>query len=721
MAELEIKTGGLEIEIESDEPIEIEENEQEEESESRLEFLIDNIDKQNIAEDLDEDMLMKIAIQVVEDHDRDDDSMSDWANFIDAGQDLARQDLNSKSEPWEGASNYKTGSVVGAAVAFGDRAATELLREKNLVKSETIGPDPQGIKRAAGERLRTFSNWQINHDMVDYRIKQKRMLYMVGLCGLTFKKTYYDTLTGKNCSEIIQYPNFVVNKAVKSLDDGDEFTHALDISYNQLLERQNAGIWLKENIYGLNPEADEGSNAEQEVDEAYDNTQKFLEQNCWYDIDGDGYAEPYTVTVHMEKRKVMRIVARYDESSIFVRDGKRVRRLKKDEPADFLEMVRIEATNNIVKYGFVPDPNGSYLDLGYYHLMSSLAKTINGTTNQLMDSGTLANLQGGYLGRGIRKKMGDEPFKPGMYISTDIAPQDLQNGIRPHAFKEPSPTLLQLNENNKRELQELSVNLDLQGVLAPNAPATTTLALIQEAMLPASARLQSIIDSMSKEFMNLFKLNALYVDPEQYQIVVDDPDANFEADFNIDEQNMLPTANPEMSSRMQRIAQADAIMSQLPFLLQTGADTKEIILMWLGALGAEEIIDKVFPTQEELTQEQQARQQQQQAEQQRQDELLAKEMELKERDMEAKEAEVQLKFAKIQIDKMKTTAEIEEIKAKTIKLLEEAETEQTKNQIDKYTAELDAIDRTVKNVNASFKSQTDNLTGNTNGTRQVQS
>lgn len=715
--ELEIKTNGLEIEIESDEPIEIEaeETEQEEEGSNPLDFLINNIESQNIAEDVDRDTLDKIAHQVIEDYNRDNDSMGNWSSVVEAGRALAKQDLTSKDDPWPGASNFKTTAILGASNAFGDRAATELVRSKNLVKCEIVGPDPQGAKREAAKRISTFTNWQINHEMVDWRAKQKAMFYELPACGVTFKKTFYDPLTQKNASELIQYPNFIVNQAVRSLDDGDTFTHILDISQNQLIERQNAGIWLDVEVYGEDPEADEGSNAQQQVEEAFDNDKNFLEQNCWYDLDGDGYAEPYTVTVQRDKSAVLRIVARYNEECLFVTEGGKTHRFLKGQPIGRSKLVRIEATNPIVKYGFVPDPDGGYLDLGYYHLLSSLAKTVNGTTNQLMDSGTLANHQGGALAKGFRKKMGNMSTKPGEWVSTDIGAQDLRNGIVPWAFKEPSQTLLQLNEMNKKEMQDLTVNLDLQGVLAPNAPATTTLALIQESMLPASARLQSIIDSMSKEFMNLFRLNAEFISPEQYRRIVDDEKANYKADFDLDGQNMLPTANPEMSSRMQRIAQADAIMAQLPFLVQTGADMKEIVKMWLDALGAEELQDQVFPTQEELTEEQKARQQQEQEAQQRQDQILAKEMELKEREMATKEAKIELDNAKGQLEAMKVMAEISKIKAETIKTLEEAETEHSTNQINNYTAEFDLVERTVKNASSSLKSQADSLKGNTNG------
>ena len=41
----------------------------------------------------------------------------------------------------------------------------------------------------------------------------------------------------------------------------------------------------------------------------------FLEQHRWYDLDEDGYKEPYIVTVHKDTEKVVRIATRFDEEA----------------------------------------------------------------------------------------------------------------------------------------------------------------------------------------------------------------------------------------------------------------------------------------------------------------------------------------------------------------------------------------------------------------------
>jgi len=260
---------------------------------------------------------------------------------------------------------------------------------------------------------------------------------------------------------------------------------------------------------------------------------------------------------------VVRIVARYDLTGFVVKDSTGViRRLLPEDETNLgsLDLVKIDPIQNIVPYDFIPSTDGTFLGIGYYHLLSSLSKGINATTNQLVDAGTLATLQGGFLARGFRKRMGNLRMKPGEYQSTDISAQDLQTGIRDHSFREPSAVLFTLNESLSAKLQNLTVNLDLKGVLAPNAPATTTLALIQEAMLPMSAIMQRIIMSESEEFKQLFILDSLFTDPNLYKAVLDSEEADFRNDFSLVSFDVIPTASSDMSSRMQRLQRAEILV-----------------------------------------------------------------------------------------------------------------------------------------------------------------
>lgn len=663
--------------------------------------LIAFIGNKNIAADIDdEQLLQKLGAQVIEDFLRDQDSMIEWSNMIDEGKKLAKQETAARSIPWEGASNFKSPAILESSISFGDRASTELLRGRNIVKADVVGNDNDGLKKEAADNVVEFMNWQVNHQMKRWRKTQEKLLYELPASGAVFKKTFFDPIDGINKSELIHYPDFVINQAASSIDDVP-FTHPMDFSVDEIFTRQASGIWLDVDLFPENAEGDEGSNAAEQVIDAIDNEQKFLEQNCFFDLDEDGYREPYTVTVHQQTQIVVRIIARYDTQNIIIKDkDDNIRRVQPEDEGNLegLELIKIEPDQNIVPYDFIPALDGTFLGIGYYHLLSSLSKAINSTTNQLMDAGTLATLQGGFLARGFRQKMGNVSASPGEWISTDISAQDLQTGVLPHPFKEPSNVLFLLNEKLDAKIQKLIVNLDLKGVLAPNAPATTTLALIQEAMLPLSAIMQRIIMAESEEFKLLFILNSKFTDPELYRTVLDSEEADFASDFNLTSMDIAPTASADMSSKMQRIQQAESLILQSPNIALEGGDTRPIRELWFEAIGAEDMIGKVFPDPDKMDEAQKARAAAQQEQQRQSALLLSIQIDHAERQIDSLELDTVSRAAERKSKILLNMINMRKIESEVVLNLEKAETEQVKNKISVYTSQLQGIREAIASV-----------------------
>jgi len=666
--------------------------------------LIKNIGRDNIAEDFDEDTLNTLALRVIETYQRDLESMAEWSDDIEEGQRIAKQDTSTKSEPWRGASNFKSTIIETASISFGDRARNELLRGKDLLKLEIIGNDSQGQKKISSENVGQFMNWQINHQMRDWRDKQESLLYQLPSFGAVFKKVFYDSVSGINKSDLVQYPDFSINQACPSMEECKAFSILLDISRNEVADRIAQEIWLDVDIYPEvedEPNGSEGSNENEDTIHTIDNPQKFIEQHCFYDLNDDGREEPYIVTVHEQTSQVVRIVARYQRSGIFVKQNGAILSLQEMKnraeenqvPVDLtnLKLSRIVADQTIVDYRFIQAIDGTFLGRGYYHMLTSLSKAINSATNILLDSGVLATLQGGFLARGARRKMGEITLKPGEWVKTDIPPRDLQASMVPHLYKEPSQVLFALLGQLTTEGKEFSVNLDLQGVLSPNAPATTTLALLQEAMTPMSAIMGRTIRSESKEFEILFTLTGIFADPALYKKILDDEEADFERDFDLETMDISPTADAEMSSRMQRIQRGEVLVSQSEAIQLQGGDTRPIWEAWFDAIGAVDMINKVWPSPEQMTAEQQKRADEREQAQRREDQLLEIDIDHKERSVVLLEKDTDSKVEERKAKSTLTIAELKKIESEIVLNLEKAETEQAKNQIDKYTAQLNSV------------------------------
>lgn len=678
----------------------------------------------NIADMFDQNTLMRVGRQVVAGYRADEQSMCEWSDAVEMGLDLVKQEKESRNEPWEGAANFKSPTLMNAALKFSDRASTELLRQRDIVKTEVIGKDDDEQKAKRAERVAEFSNYQINIEMPEWREEHDKLLYDLPYVGSAFKKSFFDASLGRNVSDLITYPNFAVNQGATSVERLRRFSEILDISANEVIERQRQGIWLD---VPLSPGVDDDSENAQEAES--DKFSTFIEQQGYFDLDQDGYEEPYTFTVHLSTSTVVRITARFELDDVLVKDESNKRAAKLSdlmssngalpETDGERDIIRIKADNNITKYGFLRDPQGGFLDVGYSHLLGSLTAAINTTTNQLIDAGTLSNVQGGWLARGFRKKMGNSRFKPGEWKQTGLSAQDMQNGILPLPVKEASPTLISMMQMMVGSSQELSASADLTQALGTNAPATTTLALVQEQQQSAGAIILRIYRAMASEFQKLFILNSKFLDPAEYQEAVDDPEADFAQDFNLRDMDIIPVANPEVSSKIQRVQQAQVEISQLEAVAAAGGNIVPIVKNFFEAIGSTNT-DEIFP---EMTPEQQLQdlltRNPQLAElligeKERLDAQLAAELDAQaeavEREQSRQDAETASKIDKEQ-------SEIEKNQSTTVLNLEKAETEQTNNAISTYTAAGQIDNQELQNQQALQQLQQPQELNNANQAR----
>ena len=675
--------------------------------------LLELLSEVNIAEDIleeegGEQRLMLIGREVKEGYGADWDSMADWRDDIDKGLELIKPATGPRDEPWQGAANFKTPLLMEARLKFGDRAGEELLGNDQLVKAKVIGKDPDDEKADRVERIEAVMNWQLTVENDSWVEEQDKLLYNLADQGAIFKKTSFDPALGHNVSEVITYPNFAINQDTKTLDTALRFTHSVLKTPNQIQSMINSGVWLEDT--GIEFGA---IDTDKDITEAVnDKLTQFYEQQTFLDLDDDGIDEPYIVTVHASSGTVMRIKAQFALDDIFVRDNEGLTTTvdllidRDDEGNPIIDddeiqlidpdkdrtIIKITREKNLTNYSFLTNPQGEFLSVGYFHILGSYAQGINTTTNQLLDAGTLANLPTGWLAKGFRKKMGDTKLIPGSLNQTNLSAQDLQTGILMNTFREPSQTLMALNNQMTLEAQRLSSTTDLGSVLGQNTPAATALGVIQDQQQATDAIILRIYRSMTREFSIWFRLNAKFMDPQQYTTLLDDEEADPLSDFSSQDMGIVPAANPRNSSKPQRIQKAHAQMSILPQIRETGGDPKPVIKAFLEAVGSENV-DQIYP---ELTPEQlQAQQEEQKRVQAMEEQLrfLPVKAQADIGEAEKLKAQVNLLDAETKRMKQQTDSELTEAKvinteADTFLKAEQAETEGTKNATNIVNTEL---------------------------------
>jgi len=502
----------------------------------------------NIAESLDEAQLLKIGRDAFAGYDLDEQSRMDWVKHVDEWTKLAKQTVEPKTYPWVGAANVKYPLLSTAAMQFAARAYPSLVPSNGkIVHAKPLGKDPDGSKTEIAEAVSTFMSVQLLQDMYGWEEDMDKMLIMLPILGTMFKKTYWDSLNEENCSHLVMPKNLVVNHWARNLCDAERISEIIEMSPRKLKERQQSGLWLDLDL-GRAPQPLLDTVGPSVVDDTTPYT--FIEQHTFLDLDDDGYKEPYIVTFHKESKKVVRIVARFDETTIKQGpDGK----IHKIDPIQYY-----------TKFGFIPNPDGGFYDIGFGVLLGPINESVNTLINQLLDSGHLSTLQSGFIGKGLRIRMGDNRFTPGEWKAVNSTGTDLKQQIVPLPTKEPSNVLFQLMGSLITSGKELASVAEIFVGKMPgqNTPATTTMATIEQGMKVFTAVYKRLYRSLTEEFLKIARLNYLYLNPntevQDLGIMIDPKN------FDPEAHKIYPGADPTAVSQTEKLLKAQGLMELLP-------------------------------------------------------------------------------------------------------------------------------------------------------------
>ena len=542
---------------------------------------IDNIlDNPNIADVLDENERNYIASEVLDGYSLDKTSRADWEDNIDEWTKLALQVAETKSFPWPNAANVKYPLLTTAAMQFSARAYPALVPGHQAVRGRVIGFDYDGSKLERSIRVGKHMSYQLFEEMDDWEEQMDRLLFALPILGCMFKKSYYSSIKQHNISEVVYPKELVVNYWATSLEDAPRITHILNLSENDVYERVKEGTFLDE-------ELEKSSNADTnnphnvgldavgvvaQSSEDGSTPYEILEQHCWIDLDGDGYKEPYIATVDSGSEKLLRLVARFDEEDVLY--------------ADDGDIWRIEPTHYFTKFSFVPSPDGGFYDVGFGTLLGPINETVNTIINQLLDAGTLSNMQGGFIAKGIRIKGGDRSFRPGEWKYANSTGDDLRKGIVPMPTRDPSQVLFSLLGMMIEAGEKLSSVTDMLmgNIPGQNTKATVAMAAIEEGMKVFSSIYKRVHRSLSKEYKKLFSLNAKFLPEESYFTILDvgqEAAAQIgRTDYDEDNVDIVPSSDPNVATEQQRLAKVEALLQ----LLQMGTiNVQEVTRRYLEA------------------------------------------------------------------------------------------------------------------------------------------
>lgn len=601
----------------------------------------------NLASMIEPHELARIGNDAVRMYKLDKSSMGEWLEMMQKGIDLAKLVAKDKNYPFKGASNVKYPLITTAALQFNARAYPAIVPpDGGVVKGKPYGADPMGQKAARGDRIAAHMSWQLTGRMEEWEVETDRLLVQLPVVGKMIRKVWYDEEEQRPRCRLLVPGKFIVNDKVKTLSDAPRCTEEFTLYPYELATKRKLGLYR--DVDYVDGEGED----EQEP-------QDFIEQHCRIDLDGDGYPEPYIVTVHVESERVARIVGDFTQQDVMM--------------SPMGGVVKIKASTYFVDYEFMPSLDGGFWSTGFGLLLGPTSEAINSTINMMMDAGHMASRGGGFIGSDFRIKGGHQHHRPGEWKLVQAKGGMIRESMVPITFPGPDATLFQLLGLMIESGQDVAGVKDvLMGDTGGRAmTATTTMALIEQGMQQFSAVYKRIYRALRAEYRLIAKINAGTVGIEEYNAFHDQTDPNGQPmiidpreDYGSQDMDIVPVADPRSITKMQEAAKAQLVMDlATQGLLDPGAAAARILEA--GAISdVEELLPQPSP-QDQMMQEMQ---------------------------MAAAQADLTLK----QADVMKRQVEVQKIKA------EIAETFATMEN-DELRVKLEAIDLALREESERLK------------------
>lgn len=602
----------------------------------------------------------------------DRNSRTNWERRTNAALDLALQVTRDKNSPWAGCSNVAFPLVTIAALQFQSRSAPLLIQGPNIARMRVVGDDPQGLKQAVARKVGEDLSWQMLEQDSAWEEQHNRLLMQVPIVGTAFKKIYQSG-SRHVVGDLVSAQDLVVNYYAKSLEKAVRKTHRTYLYRNDVYERVKSGrfadilddAWYNSDaMYSSydNSNRDKRTGLEEPTSD-HDSPFCFLECHTFLDLDQDGYAEPYIATIEEGSKTLVRLVYRFPNMDM-------VERLRNGE------IVRIIPEEMFVKYGFIPSPDGSILDIGFGVLLGPINESVSSIINQLIDAGTLANTAGGFLGRGAKFRGGPNSFDPFGWNRVDATGEDIKSSIFPLPVREPSAVLFNALSLLIEYANRIPGSTDMLAGQNPgqNTPAQTSQTMVEQGQKVYASLFKTHWRSLKSEMELWYKLNGIHRHDEMRQL------------YLLDAKHIVPVADPNVVSDTVRVQQALAVKNSA--MVTPGYSIPDVEKNLLYAMRVESI-DVLYPGPDKVPPLPNPK-------------MKVEEMKLQMAAMEAEHENKRFALSLME-ERRLNTAKIMELKAKMGKLLAEAGDIEKSREIDTYRMALDTLAEHNDTINERLK------------------
>lgn len=514
-------------------------------------FDADAVKAENLCARFGHDDLARLGNWVYDGYYADRLSRSKWERRSKAAMELALQIQKGKTFPWMGASNVAFPLITIAALQFSANSYSNIIQGTDVVHYRVVGENKSGIVTERARRIARHMSWQVLEQDQAWEEEHDRLLINLAVVGTNFVKTYFDASAGYPVGELVTAQDLVVNYWARSLETAARKTQRFVLSRNEIYERIAQGTFRdvrQEAWYNSTPippatDGDEDNRRGQSPpQDDPDAPYSFLEQHRFLDLDHDGYAEPYIVTLEEKSKCVCRIVARVASDRDVHREAKKILYIKPEE--------------YFTKYSFIANPDRGFYDLGFGTLLGPLNESVSTIINQMIDNGSLQNSIGGFLGRGMKIRGGGYTMAPFEFKRVDSTGDDIKKNMVMFEPREVPQVLFQLLGLLIEYSNRIAGTTDVMVGENPgqNTPASTFQGLQERGLNIYAWIFKRVWRSMKQEFKQRYILNSQFTGA--WKSFGPDNSVVYSEDYKGNPDQIAPVADPNMPSTTMRLQQA---------------------------------------------------------------------------------------------------------------------------------------------------------------------
>lgn len=544
-----------------------------------------NPEYNNLAASLDKAELTEIAHKVIKDFDDDLESRSQWEQKHAAWLKLFHQEDKPELPPWDGSSEESLPVLSEAVYQFQSRSYKAFFPNRYFVDAIPVGK-PSRESRERAERVGKHISYQLGVLDRTYKPNKNEMFLAAALHGSDFTKTYFSPVKGRTIIERVRALDLVIpyGTGPRKINELERKTQIKFMSLNETKVLAKTG-WFVDEAHPWD-ESQHATLPQQAIDQSeglsagqqmHSNESEccILEQHCLLDLDEDGIGEPYIVWVDRQSQEVLRIQIRYEVDEFGIP-------LDNKEPIEYF-----------THYQFLPNPDGFY-GLGFGHLLGHTNKALNKLIRMFIDGNELHVV--GNSTSLVSENLGlpGDTFEISMGRANKIprSVDDIRKHFTQLEFDPPSQQTLQTIELLQGHADRLSTNTDiLAGQPDKVYQPTAMLAMIEQGLQLFSSIQEFLGFSMEDELQKVYRLNAKYLEQDQYYQWGDEQIQVTREDYQ-DDFRIVPVFDPKYSTRSQKLAKSEAVYQfilQNPLTAQDGEAVYIASKDYLEALDAEDI------------------------------------------------------------------------------------------------------------------------------------